>query len=62
MPTVHIYMVEGRGVEQKRKLVQKVTAAVSEAVEVSPSAVDVIVHEGSAYNFGRGGMLVADMK
>ncbi len=62
MPTVHICMIEGRDTEQKRQLVQKVTAAVSEAIDVPLPAVDVIIHEGSAYNFGRGGTLAADMK
>lgn len=60
MPTVHIYLIEGRDIDQKRKLAQKVTAAVCESVNVSPSAVDVILHEGSAYDFARGGILVAD--
>lgn len=62
MPTVHIYMVEGRTTEQKRRLAQKVTAAVSEAIDVLPASVDVIMHEGSAHDFARGGTLVADLK
>lgn len=62
MPTVHIFMHEGRTIDQKRALVQKVTTAVSEAVNVSASDVDVIVQENGAYDFARGGIFPADMK
>lgn len=60
MPTVHVHMVEGRTIEQKRLLARKVTAAVSEALSIDAQAVDVILHEGSPHNFARGGVLVAD--
>lgn len=60
MPTVQIDMFEGRTLEQKRALVNKVTAAIAETADCSPEAITIIIHEISKDNYAKAGMLFCD--
>ena len=61
MPIVQIDMLEGRTVDQKRALVQKVTEAITETANCPASAVTVILREMPKENLGQGGKLRADI-
>ena len=43
MPTYHIEMMEGRTVEQKKKLVQEITRITVEVLGGSPESVDILI-------------------
>ncbi len=57
MPTYHIEMIEGRTLEQKKKLVQEITRISVEVLGGSPGSVDVIITDIKADNWASGGIL-----
>jgi 4-oxalocrotonate tautomerase len=62
MPDVHITWLEGRTVDQKRKVAERITQVLmEEAGAKSESAHIVFVHVPTT-NFGSGGVTVADKK
>ncbi len=60
MPIVTIKMIEGRTDEQKRMLVEKVTASVVESVDVPKERVRVIIEEMAKNHFAVAGVLECD--
>ena len=62
MPEVFIHAIEGRSVEQKRKLVAEITEAVVRNFGVSPDAVMVEIIESSRENKAKGGKLDHDSR
>ncbi|WNF37244.1 2-hydroxymuconate tautomerase [Bacillaceae bacterium IKA-2] len=60
MPIVTVKMLEGRTDEQKRALVEKVTAAVSETVNAPKENISVCIEEMSKNNFGVAGVRASD--
>lgn len=60
MPIIHVDMIEGRTLEQKRALVEKVTQAVSETVNCPKEAIKIIISDMSRDNYGEGGILNCD--
>ena len=60
MPEVYIYAVEGRSLDQKRALVQDITAAVVKNFGVSADAVLVQIVESSKDNKAKGGVLFSE--
>ncbi|GAB1399666.1 hypothetical protein MASR2M79_20240 [Aminivibrio sp.] len=60
MPTVNIQLFEGRTLEQKRKLAEKLTGAVIEVLNVPSEAVRVTITEMSRENLAVGGVLNID--
>ena len=60
MPTVNIQLFEGRTVDEKRKLAVKLTGAVTEALNVPPEAVRVMITEMPRENLAVGGVLNID--
>ena len=60
MPIVQIDWVEGRSLEQKRELAQKVTQAVVEAGKCAPEAVTIIIRDLPKTNFSKSGTLLSD--
>lgn len=60
MPEVFIHAVEGRSVEQKRKLVAEITDAVVRNFKVAPEAVMVEIIESSRDNKAKGGKLFSE--
>ena len=59
MPYVTVKMLEGRTDEQKRALVEKVTAAVSETVNAPVENVIVFIEEMPKNHYGVAGKLLA---
>ena len=57
MPTYHIEMLEGRTIEQKRKLVQEITRVTVEVLGGSPDSVDILITDVKRENWATGGML-----
>ena len=55
MPVVTVKMFRGRTKEQKKDLVEKITRAVCEAVNVKPEDVIVIIEEMEKEHYAVGG-------
>jgi len=62
MPIVQIEILQGRTVEQKRKLVEKVTEAIVDSVNCPREAVSIIIREMSLDNYANAGVLRIDRK
>jgi 4-oxalocrotonate tautomerase len=60
MPEVYVHAMEGRTIEQKRKLVAEITEAVVRNFEVAADAVVVTIIEGPRHNKAKGGVLFSD--
>lgn len=60
MPIVNINFKEGRTLDQKRRMVKKVTEAICETMEVGPQAVRIILNEMKNDEFAIAGTLVCD--
>jgi len=60
MPEVFVHAIEGRTIEQKRKLVAEITDAVVRNFDVSPDAVMVQIIESSRENKAKGGKLFSE--
>jgi 4-oxalocrotonate tautomerase len=61
MPVAEIHLLEGRSLEQKRKLISEMTRVISESVDVKPEQVRIIIHEMPKAHFGIGGVLALDL-
>lgn len=62
MPFITVAMVEGRTLEQKRELAEKITKVVAETVDVPPDRVYVFIEDLKKENFAQGGKLLVDNK
>ncbi len=60
MPHLQITLLEGRTPEQKRKIVERLTATMVEEAGTSREAVSVAFMEVSTASFARGGVLALD--
>jgi 4-oxalocrotonate tautomerase len=60
MPEIYIYAIEGRTIDQKRKLVKEVTEAVARNLEVPEDAVLIQLIESSREAKAKGGVLFSD--
>ena len=60
MPIVTVEMFEGRTVEQKKKLVEDITSAVTK-LGVSPEAVYIIIKDNPKHNCAKGGKLASEL-
>jgi 4-oxalocrotonate tautomerase len=60
MPLVQITMLQGRTLEQKRKLAKRITDTLVEEAGAHREAVVVAFHEVSKENYATGGELVID--
>jgi 4-oxalocrotonate tautomerase len=61
MPEVHIYVAEGRSVEQKRKVAREMTDVIATNFNVPPDAVIVQFVESPRDSKARGGVLFSDI-
>jgi len=57
MPTYHIEMMEGRTLEQKKKLVAEITRVSVEVLGGSPESVDILITDVKRENWSTGGVL-----
>jgi 4-oxalocrotonate tautomerase len=60
MPDVHISWLEGRTVEQKRKVVERITQILAEEAGAKPESTHIVFVDIPHTNFASGGMLIAD--
>lgn len=60
MPIIQFNMLEGRTVEMKRELAQKVTDTVVEVLGVKRETVRILIHEMAMHDFSVGGVTAAD--
>lgn len=60
MPIVTVKMIEGRTDEQKKALVEKVTAAIVETTNAPAEAVSIIIEEMSKNHYATGGVRAID--
>jgi 4-oxalocrotonate tautomerase len=56
MPEVYVYTAEGRSTEQKRGLMQDITAAVTKNFGIEPEKVVVQIVEAPLENKAKGGI------
>ena len=57
MPTYHVEMLEGRTIEQKKKLVEAITRVTVEVLGGTPDAVDILITDVKRENWATGGVL-----
>lgn len=62
MPIIHVHMFEGRTIEQKRRLVEKMTDAVVTSLDVKPEDVKIILQDMPRHNVATAGVLASDKK
>jgi 4-oxalocrotonate tautomerase len=60
MPLIHITMLTGRTVDQKRKLAQRITDVMVEEAKAQREAVVVVFNEVPRESYASAGTLVAD--
>lgn len=60
MPIIHVEMIEGRTIEQKRALVEKITEVVCECAKTTSDRVTVIINDIPKTNHGNNGKLKID--
>ncbi|MGV8805018.1 MAG: 4-oxalocrotonate tautomerase [Polaromonas sp.] len=57
MPTYHIEMMEGRTLEQKKKLVEAITRVTVEVLGSEASSIDILISDIKRENWATGGKL-----
>jgi 4-oxalocrotonate tautomerase len=62
MPIVHIHILEGRSREKKVRLLESVTRAVVESLDVPAASVRVIISEMPHEHFAIGGVPASEAK
>ncbi|HZK83760.1 MAG TPA: 4-oxalocrotonate tautomerase [Desulfosporosinus sp.] len=60
MPIVQVELLEGRTVDQKRLLVEKVTQAIVESIGAPVEKVTIIIRDMPKENFAKAGKLACD--
>jgi 4-oxalocrotonate tautomerase len=60
MPEIYIYALEGRTLDQKRKLVKEVTEVIARNLDVAEDAVVIQFIESSREAKAKGGVLFVD--
>lgn len=61
MPFAQVYMMEGRTEDQKRAVIEKVSAALVEATQAPKEAIRVWITEVPKTNWGIAGQTAKDM-
>lgn len=62
MPIIDVKLLEGRTVDEKRRLVAAVTDAVVDSLGVKPDSVRITLHEMARENYSVAGVLRSDSK
>jgi 4-oxalocrotonate tautomerase len=57
MPTYHVEMLEGRTIDQKKKLVEAITQISVELLGGAPDSVDIIITDIKRDNWATGGKM-----
>ena len=62
MPDVHITWLEGRTVDQKRRVAQRITQVLMEEAGAKSESTHIVFVDVPTTNFASGGVTVADKK
>ena len=62
MPVVQVNIKEGRTLDQKRKIVARMTDVLVEECGAARERVHIIINEIDEDNWGRGGQLLSEIK
>lgn len=60
MPTLHLDMLPGRSVEQKREFVREVTKVTAQTLACPPESIDILIHEVPRDGWAKAGKLMVD--
>ena len=60
MPYVNIYLLDGRTVEQKREMADKITNVISEVGKIPKELVHILFMDLPKTNIAKGGVLQSD--
>jgi 4-oxalocrotonate tautomerase len=60
MPIIQVNLIEGRSVEQKRKLVAGITDVVVKSLDVEADTVKIILQDMAKHNYAIAGVLFMD--
>ena len=60
MPHLQITLLEGRTIEQKRRVVKRITEAMQEELNVKPEGLSIAFVEVSRHDYARNGVLISD--
>jgi 4-oxalocrotonate tautomerase len=60
MPIIHVHILEGRTVNQKRKMVDEVTQALVRSFDVKPESVRILIHEMVPENYALAGITAGE--
>ena len=60
MPFVSVKMLDGRSSDQKRRLVQAITDAMSDICDAKPEGTMVVIEEVPRDHWAVGGVLISD--
>lgn len=60
MPRVTVQLIEGRTIEQKRKMVEEITDVICRNCNVTEKAVTIVFQDMLKHDFARNGKLVCD--
>jgi 4-oxalocrotonate tautomerase len=60
MPAIQITLLQGRSIEQKRRIARRVTDVMVEEAGTKPEAVVITFVEVPRENYARNGVLIAD--
>lgn len=60
MPIIHIEMIEGRTVDQKRAMAKKITDLIVDELSVKPEAISIIFRDMKKDEYARAGVLRCD--
>ena len=62
VPIIQILLLKGSTIDEKRKLVRSLTAAVVDSLGVQPDSIRIIITEIPKYNYAKAGVLKSDKK
>jgi 4-oxalocrotonate tautomerase len=62
MPLIQVTMLQGRTVDQKRKIAQRITDTMVEEAGARREAIMIAFHEVSKESYASGGVLLVDKK
>ena len=60
MPEIYIYAIEGRSLDQKRAVIEDITASITANFSVAPETVMVQIIESPRHNKAKGGVLFSE--
>jgi len=60
VPIIHVHIMGGRSVDQKRRMVAGVTEAVVRSFEVKPESVRILIHELIPENYSIAGITAGE--